>query len=202
MASLNHVCMWEGHGWKRITAEEAAKRYPYGTIHADSGLFMCELCGQYVSLTNGSIRVRYFKHSRAEDEKTCPERTFGPGAYPTYSSTDHDLPIRICVSGNPPSSFSLEMGLVRVPENLLEKNFKLTIYPKGDSITTASCIFLYGIIHMRLIRFISKTGAMSYINSGHQWSKALIREERYLIKPLVECSPMMLMWKLERNTIC
>ena len=132
MASLNHVCMWEGHGWKRITAEEAAKRYPYGTIHADSGLFMCELCGQYVSLTNGSIRVRYFKHSRAEDEKTCPERTFGPGAYPTYSSTDHDLPIRICVSGNPPSSFSLEMGLVRVPENLLEKNFKLTIYPKGE----------------------------------------------------------------------
>ena len=103
MASLNHVCMWEGHGWKRITAEEAAKRYPYGTIHADSGLFMCELCGQYV-----------------------------PGAYPTYSSTDHDLPIRICVSGNPPSSFSLEMGLVRVPENLLEKNFKLTIYPKGE----------------------------------------------------------------------
>lgn len=69
MASLNHVCMWEGHGWKRITAEEAAKRYPYGTIHADSGLFMCELCGQYVSLTNGSIRVRYFKHSRAEDER-------------------------------------------------------------------------------------------------------------------------------------
>ena len=32
MSSLNHVCMWEGHGWKRITAEEAAKRYPYGTM--------------------------------------------------------------------------------------------------------------------------------------------------------------------------
>ena len=51
MASLNHVCMWSEHGWTRVTAEEAGKLHPGGTVSALSGLFMCELCGQYVTLT-------------------------------------------------------------------------------------------------------------------------------------------------------
>ena len=62
MASLTHVCMWSDHGWKRITAEQAARLHPGGTVSARSGLFMCELCGQYVTLTDGDINVRYFKH--------------------------------------------------------------------------------------------------------------------------------------------
>lgn len=45
MASLTHVCMWSDHGWKRITAEQAARLHPGGTVSARSGLFMCELCG-------------------------------------------------------------------------------------------------------------------------------------------------------------
>lgn len=63
MASLTHVCMWSDNGWKRITAEQAARLHPGGTVSAHSGLFMCELCGQYVILTDGDIRIRYFKHS-------------------------------------------------------------------------------------------------------------------------------------------
>lgn len=77
MASLTHVCMWSDHGWKRITAEQAARLHPGGTVSARSGLFMCELCGQYVTLTDGDINVRYFKHSAYEKSKDCPERTFG-----------------------------------------------------------------------------------------------------------------------------
>ena len=41
MASLTHVCMWSDNGWKRITAEQAAKLHPGGTVSAHSGLFMC-----------------------------------------------------------------------------------------------------------------------------------------------------------------
>ena len=52
MASLTHVCMWSDNGWKRITAEQAARLHPGGTVSAHSGLFMCELCGQYVILTD------------------------------------------------------------------------------------------------------------------------------------------------------
>ena len=51
MASLTHVCVWSEHGWKKITANEAARLHPGGTVSAASGLFMCELCGQYVILT-------------------------------------------------------------------------------------------------------------------------------------------------------
>lgn len=57
MASLTHVCMWSDHGWKRITAEQAARLHPGGTVSARSGLFMCELCGQYVTLTDGDINA-------------------------------------------------------------------------------------------------------------------------------------------------
>ena len=58
MASLTHVCMWSDNGWKRITAEQAARLHPGGTVSARSGLFMCELCGQYVTLTDGDIRIQ------------------------------------------------------------------------------------------------------------------------------------------------
>ena len=62
MASLTHVCMWSNKGWKRITASEAAKLQPGGTVSAHSGLFMCELCGQYVVLVEGNRQVRHFRH--------------------------------------------------------------------------------------------------------------------------------------------
>ena len=42
MASLTHVCMWSDNGWKRITAEQAARLHPGGTVSAHSGLFMCD----------------------------------------------------------------------------------------------------------------------------------------------------------------
>lgn len=73
MASLTHVCMWSDNGWKRITAEQAAKLHPGGTVSSHSGLFMCELCGQYVSLTDGAVQTRHFRHSAHEKSKNCPE---------------------------------------------------------------------------------------------------------------------------------
>lgn len=126
MASLTHVCMWSDNGWKRITAEEAARLHPGGTVSAYSGLFMCELCGQYVILTDGDIRVRYFKHSAYEKSKDCPERTFGDPI--SYGSQEHDLPIRITNVSS--SSFNFEIGLVRVPIDFLGKDFRIEIKPK------------------------------------------------------------------------
>ena len=118
MASLNHVCMWSEHGWKRVTAAEAAKIFPLGTVSVNSGLFMCELCGQYVTLTDGSVRTRYFKHSAYEANKNCPERTFGATYEPSYIPGEHELPIRIKVTEN---SFSLELGLLYVPQEILQR---------------------------------------------------------------------------------
>ena len=95
MATLNHVCMWSGRGWTPITAEKAAGLHPYGTVSAKSGLFMCELCGQYVTLIDGDRMVRHFRHSAAEKSKDCPERTFGAGYVVYYKSNEYDLPLRL-----------------------------------------------------------------------------------------------------------
>ena len=92
---LTHVCMWTEKGWKRVTAQEAGRIHPGGSVSSKSGLFMCDLCGQYVTLTNGSIRDRYFKHSKEEESKDCPERTFGSSASSTFQAGAHELPIRI-----------------------------------------------------------------------------------------------------------
>ena len=129
MASLTHVCMWREKGWKRITAEEAARLHPGGTVSAHSGLFMCELCGQYVLLTDSAVQVRHFRHSSSEKSKNCPERTFGTGVTYGYSQGEHELPIRIKNITN--KSFELEMGFIQVPRNLLTPQLQIRIKPNG-----------------------------------------------------------------------
>ena len=123
--------MWSENGWKRVTAEQAAKLHQGGTVSAHSGLFMCELCGQYVTLTAGTKKTRHFRHSSYEKSKNCPERVFGADYSTSHNPQKHDLPIRItCVSS---SSFRFEVGLIRVPVNLLSRNFSIEIKPKGYS---------------------------------------------------------------------
>ena len=133
MASLTHVCMWSDNGWKRITAEQAAGLHPGGTVSAHSGLFMCELCGQYVSLTDGAVQTRHFRHSAYEKSKNCPERILEAGYSISYGSQEHDLPIRI--TGVSAASFRFEIGLIRAPISSLTKDFCIEIKPKGVSTT-------------------------------------------------------------------
>lgn len=121
--------MWLDNGWKRITAEQAAKLHPGGTVSAHSGLFMCELCGQYVSLTDGAVQTRHFRHSAHEKSKNCPERVFGAGYSISYGPQEHDLPIRI--TGVSSSSFRFEIGLIRAPISSFSRDFRIEIRPKG-----------------------------------------------------------------------
>lgn len=125
VASLTHVCMWEKTGWKRITAAEAAKIYPLGRVSSRSGLFMCELCGQYVTLTEGTIKARHFRHSSSEAEKDCPERTFGANFSYSYKENEHELPIRLNVLSQ--TRISFELGLIRIPEELYDKHYEIII---------------------------------------------------------------------------
>lgn len=126
MAALNHVCMWSEHGWVRVTAEEASRLHPGGTVSAHSGLFMCELCGQYVTLTEGIEKARHFRHSAYEESKTCPERTFGPLYMPAYNANEHELPIRLICEEK---DFRLEIGFLYIPQDILkgEKIQSITI---------------------------------------------------------------------------
>ena len=57
-ASLTHVSIRDAElGWRHITVEEASDLFPRQTVSASDRVFMCELCGQYVILTDGDIRI-------------------------------------------------------------------------------------------------------------------------------------------------
>ena len=146
--------MWENKGWRRISAEEAARLHPGGTVSAHSGLFMCELCGQYVLLTDGNINVRHFRHSSYEKSKDCPERTFGPSVSVSYNSSEHDLPIRIVnVTSN---SLSFELGLIRIPSNLFSNKIRIEI--KGSDYASEKYVFTGERINPDHITYVSLGG--------------------------------------------
>lgn len=126
--ALNHVCTWHKNGWKRITASEAAKTARYG-VSARSGLFMCELCGQYVVLTKAGLRDPYFKHSKSEEDKNCEERSLASNqaSYGGRLNTEkRGLPIRIVSDG---IRQHFEIGFPRLGDllNELPKNSKIQI---------------------------------------------------------------------------
>lgn len=122
--ALTHVCMWSNQSWKRITAHEASKMFPYGAS-AHSGLFMCELCGQYVSLTNGSVQSRHFRHSAREQNKDCEDRSDILGYSHYFQAEAHDLPIRIKIVNR--QKFELELGFIPVPSGLISGDHEITI---------------------------------------------------------------------------
>lgn len=134
MARLNHVCMWNGKQWQRITAAEAGKKFPY-TVSAESHIFVCELCGQSVILTSGDKRIRYFKHNRGEDEKNCPDRSGNIG-YETFKNGDHALPLKIVFDDNAKKSFHFELGMIPVPQGFLvnAQNRQIKILPYGNGL--------------------------------------------------------------------
>lgn len=133
MGSLTHVCVWDNHRWIQVTADEAAKMHPGGTVSANSRIFICELCGQGVTFTNGPVRERYFRHSRGEDDKSCPERTHGKDYQPAiFQAGDHSLPLRVRQNGNS-GYYKFEIGFIRVPSALLHLADNKTITIAADA---------------------------------------------------------------------
>ena len=120
MPSLTHVCMFYKRSWKRVTPEEAAEIFPE-TVSAHGGLFMCELCGQYVSLTKEGKKIRHFRHRSREADKSCPERTFGSEQSIDFLERTHSFPIRIDPSNLAGDwaieSATLHAGVIRGPKD-------------------------------------------------------------------------------------
>ena len=126
MASLNHVCIWSEKGWKPIKAYEASRLHPTkGGVSYKSGLFRCDLCGQYVSLTREGRYVSYFKHSSDEKSRDCPDKVQASATINTFQAGVHTLPLRL--SGITSTSFELQMGLLPIPEELLPEVYRSTI---------------------------------------------------------------------------
>ena len=174
---LTHVCMWSNHGWKHITASEAARMRPGGTVSARSGLFMCDLCGQYVTLTSGDIRDPYFKHSSEEKSKDCPERTFGVATSYDFKADVHDLPIRIRIVDQ--KLFNLEIGFIGIPASIIGKRDSRKIIIKKAN--THSESFAYSLERFNL-------GGITYLSVGN------IPAEKYQISYPIDTSKISSYW--------
>jgi hypothetical protein len=144
--------MWSEHGWIRVTAEEATHLHPGGTVSAHAGLFMCELCGQYVTLADTWVRDRYFMHSAEELSKDCPERTFSTSVPMTFQAGSHDLPIRLRILSA--FNFELQLGLLPVPISLL-KNREQQIKIFSTSNSESSYIYSLARIQEGMTTYLS-----------------------------------------------
>lgn len=122
---LTRISTWKNGKWEHISAEEAAALFPY-TVPVGQKRFICELCGQYVSLTGPGKVMRHFKHSRGDDDKNCEERSSYYAITP-FTDSEKDLPIRISVSDN---SCYFSIGLPIVSEKVLDRfnSDTITVY--------------------------------------------------------------------------
>jgi len=107
--ALNHVSMWTDKGFQPTTPYQAAQIHPYGAS-SKSGLFVCRLCGQYVSFIQNSYYTYFFKHSRGDEDKSCPERSFGSSGSASISIKQYSLPIQLTV--NSAMNYTLAIGIV------------------------------------------------------------------------------------------
>ena len=55
--ALTNVAMLTDQGWKSVTIEEAKSIFP-STVSAHSGMLMCRLCKQHVTLTAPGDKTR------------------------------------------------------------------------------------------------------------------------------------------------
>ncbi|MGN8791253.1 hypothetical protein [Acidaminococcus fermentans] len=128
---LTHVCEWnqKEHCWKRITNAEAAKKYPHGA-RVDSGLFMCELCNHYVTLTQDSkLRKGHFVHSRGDEIKDCPDRNSNQDRNNNFSPENIGIPLKLVLKNN--SFDHIEVGF----SPAFSKNFNGTVEIRANEIT-------------------------------------------------------------------
>ncbi|MBR1580209.1 MAG: hypothetical protein IJ668_06900 [Selenomonadaceae bacterium] len=100
---LTHVCQWLD-GWKNVKASTVElDPNVSGSVAAKSGLFFCELCGQYVTFVKGDVYCSHFRHSSGEPDKSCEDRAqyFERNDW-TWARKEPTIahPLRICVGQN------------------------------------------------------------------------------------------------------
>lgn len=169
--------------WIKTSDDEASILYPDRTVRASEGRFKCGFCHQHLTFTYSKfkLRCRYFKHSRAEQDKQCQERSeqllqiggslaswrFQAGIYDGFQAGIHDLPLRIRCSH---SGFKLELGFLQVPSTLLRDERKIHIRSYDDPSWE-------GRVYSTMSQFVENDG-ITYLSVGkvprHTYSISII----------------------------
>lgn len=140
MHALTHVITWspQEKRWKRIDASTASRDWGGHTVSADKRVFVCELCKQYVLLTQAGLQPAHFRHNKNEDDKSCPDRVVSGGSL-SYEPRRFSFPLKLSVSGNK-VSFLLGLMIPREIANLLKETAteeKVSIQPINDGANMA-----------------------------------------------------------------
>ena len=126
---LTHVKKWTPEGkWKSVTIEEMRRDNQSARISARSGLLMCDLCNKFVIMTEANIRDSYFKHSNADEDKACPERSglYGTPAYRILDEKTKGLPIRIVVDQVGNSRFEIGFPAIHDSDIKAKGNIRIS----------------------------------------------------------------------------
>lgn len=132
---LTNVWTRDAHGeWVRTDAEKTDRSHRY-TVSADSHMFRCYSCFQYVTFVKGSeYRVSHFRHSASETSKDCEDRSliYSSGIYSPLGQVDAPDPLRLLVDRN---RVVLEIGFLPASVAELKKaiDANATISIRGSS---------------------------------------------------------------------
>ena len=117
---LTNVWCRDAHGeWVRTTASQTDLYHRY-SVSADSHMFRCYSCFQYVTFVKGSqYRISHFRHSASETSKDCEDRSliYSSGASSSLQISVPD-PLRLLLDGN---RVVLEIGLLPATSAELKK---------------------------------------------------------------------------------
>ncbi len=128
MASLTHISIWDDrHGWQHTTVQSASDLFPY-TVSASEKAFLCELCGQYATLTKQGRQTsplrkptdRHFRHTVGE--KYCEEKTTSYNSYYITNPRGFSLPLRVKVSNG---AIDISIGFLPIAENFIQTLSKI-----------------------------------------------------------------------------
>lgn len=115
--------------WVRTTAIITDHHHPY-SVSADSRLFRCYSCFQYVTFVKGnSNRISHFKHSAGYSDKDCEDRSFNSAASYSYTSiSSMEMPMRLVLDG---TRITVAVGLLPISYDELKKcianNLQITL---------------------------------------------------------------------------
>jgi hypothetical protein len=114
--ALEHVSIWDPEsGYRHISIEEAEAIHPEGVSSARRK-FACELCGQYVTLTQKGENKQHFRHQHGPD-KYCVEKEAGYLYHYPHILSRHPLPLRVIVNTDR-RTYSLQLGFTPLPEEI------------------------------------------------------------------------------------
>ena len=117
---LTNVWTRDAHGeWVRTDAEKTDRNHRY-TVSADSHMFRCYSCFQYVTFVKGSeYRVSHFRHSASETSKDCEDRSqIYSSGYASSLQANAPDPLRLLLDGN---RVVLEIGFLPASTTELKK---------------------------------------------------------------------------------